>query len=461
MKRPLLTRFLLLFLSLSACDSNETRQIKERPNILIIYVDDLGYGDLSTYGGDIPSPNIQKIADTGIKFTDFYVSAPVCSPSRYSLLTGSYPQRSKHGIFTALMPGDSNRIDAQEKLLPHYLKEAGYETALFGKWHLGSKNKKDFPTNHGFDHFIGHLDGCIDYFEHGYAALRDAWYKNTEPFKEEGFSTDLITNHALDFLKNREKESKPYFMYLAYNAPHFGKTDPTMPLSDSTLVLKETIFKDMPIANTLQVPTEYLARFNEEKDPYRQMYSAMVANLDDNVGRMLNQLNEDGSLENTLIWFISDNGGYSETYFGHASNGALRGEKAQLFEGGIRIPALVSWPRHIKAGQVINQPACNVDVLPTLVSIAGIGNGINKNTVDGIDISEVLFENKTLERDIYWKYDRSDQYALRTGDWKLLNDELYNLSEDLGEQNNLAEERTAKYEELKLKWIQIDKSFGR
>lgn len=461
MNRLSIARFVLLLLAFSACNSKGAKEIKEQPNILIIYVDDLGYGDLSTYGGDIPSPNIQKIADAGIKFTDFYVSAPVCSPSRYSLLTGSYPQRSKHGIITALMPGDSNRIDGKERLLPQYLKEAGYETALFGKWHLGSKNIEDMPTNHGFDYFVGHLDGCIDYFEHGYSALRDAWYKNTEPFIEKGYSTDLITDHALSFLQNREKQNEPYFMYLAYNAPHFGKTDPTIPLPDSTLILKETIFKDMPIANTLQVPTEYLARFNEEKDPYRQMYAAMVANLDDNVGRMLNQLNEDGSLANTLIWFISDNGGYSKTYFGHASNGKLRGEKAQLFEGGIRIPALVSWPKRIKPGQVIEQPACNVDVLPTLASITGISNKIDKKSVDGIDISEVLFENKTLDRDIYWKYDKSNQYALRSGYWKLLDDELYNLEEDLGEQNNVAEKHSAKYNELKEKWIQINKSVGR
>jgi len=461
MNRLAITRILLIFLTFSACKSDEVKEIKEQPNILIIYVDDLGYGDLSTYGGDIPSPNIQKIADAGIKFTDFYVSAPVCSPSRYSLLTGSYPQRSKHGIFTALMPGDSNRINAKEKLLPQYLKEIGYETALFGKWHLGSKNKEDLPTNHGFDTFIGHLDGCIDYFYHTYSALTDGWYKNTEPIKEQGYSTDLITAHAIDFLEGRTDEKRPYFMYLAYNSPHFGKTDPTIALPDSTLILKETIFKDMPIANTLQVPERYLERFADEKDPYRQMYAAMVSNLDDNIGRVLNELKENGTIENTMIWFISDNGGYSETYFGHASNGELRGEKAQLFEGGIRIPALVSWPKRIKPSQVIEQPVCNVDVLPTLASITGIGSRMDKKTVDGIDISEVLFENKTLDRDIYWKYDKSNQYALRSGYWKLLNDELYNLEEDLGEQNNLAEKHSAKYNELKEKWIQINESVVR
>lgn len=458
MKKIIFTVIATFFLFyLMSYNINEIESRK--PNIILIYVDDLGYGDLSTYGGMIPSPNIQKIADAGIKFIDFYVSAPVCSPSRYSLLTGSYPQRSAQGILSALMPGDTEHITENEKLLPEYLKEIGYYTALFGKWHLGSKRKEDLPTNHGFDTFLGHLDGCIDYFNHTYSGFTDGWYKDTVPIKEEGYATDLITDHAIDFLVARTDEKEPYFMYLAYNAPHFGKTDPTVSLPDSTLILKETLFKDIPIANTLQVPECYLARFPNVKDPYRQMYSAMVSNLDDNIGRVLDELKENGTIENTMIWFISDNGGYSETYFGHASNGILRGEKAQLYEGGIRIPALVSWPDEIRP-RITNQPACNIDVLPTLMAITGIKNENNydNEVIDGVDLSDILFSNSQIKRDIYWRYDVSKQFALRSGDWKLLNDELYNLAKDPSEQHNMASTHENIYSELKEKWLRIDET---
>ena len=394
MKYKSIYSFSTLFIVTTAAYPNN-KPLTQKPNIIIIYADDLGYGDLSTYGGTIQSPNIQRIADAGIKFTNFYVSAPVSTPSRYSLLTGCYPQRSMHGLVRAGMPGEPEYIDKNETLLPGYLKGVGYRTALFGKWHLGAAAAENYPVHHGFDVFTGFLDGCIDYFRHTYGTYGKSWYKNDVPFEENGYSTDLITNHALDFIRDQKMKENPYFIFLAYNAPHFGKSDPE-DLPDSTLILNKDKYAGFEIANTLQVPSEYLKRFSEISDPYRQMYSAMVANLDDNIGRILDELEKTGSLENSMIWFISDNGGYSISYFGHANNGSLRGEKQQLYEGGIRVPAIVCWKSRINASLTNSQVLCNIDIVPTLAKITGFETLLDKKSIDGIDISDVLFNQDHL-----------------------------------------------------------------
>lgn len=445
----------LCLVTTAACSNLKPQ--KQNPNIIIIYADDLGYGDLSTYSGMIPSPNIQRIADDGIRFTNFYVSAPVSTPSRYSLLTGSYPQRSVHGLVKAGMPGEPEHIDKNETLLPAYLKKAGYRTALFGKWHLGAASKENFPVHHGFDVFTGFPDGCIDYFRHTYGTYGKSWYKNDEPFEEEGYSTDLITNHALSFIQEQKVKESPYFIFLAYNAPHFGKSDPA-DLPDSTIILNKDNYAGYEIANTLQVPSGYLKRFSDIGDPYRQMYSAMVANMDDNIGRILDELEQNGTLDNTMIWFISDNGGYSISYFGHSSNGALRGEKQLLYEGGIRVPAMVCWKSRIKANRVNSQVLCNIDLVPTLAKITGFETLLNKPVVDGIDISDLLFNDKTISRDLYWKFPVNNQRALRRGDWKIYNNELYNLRNDPGEKNNVAGENPSIYQELDAAWKKINEN---
>lgn len=426
----------------STCNGSQERS--DKPNIIVIYADDLGYGDLSTYGGDIPSPNIQRIADAGIKFTDFYVSGPVCTVSRYSLLTGNYPQRSLHGLTSALMPEQTGHLDKTEKIMPAYLKELGYRTALFGKWHLGNSEPEYLPCFYGFDTFIGHTHGCIDYYDHVYGTLGNDWYKNCEPFHETGYATDLITNHAMDYLSTDEEA--PFFLMLAYNAPHYGKSNPS-DLPENTLVLNQGVRKEVGYANTLQAPQEYIDRFSHVTDIYRRYYSAMVSNLDDNIGRVLDLLETSGQLDNTLIWFISDNGGYSETLFKHASNGILKGQKAQLAEGGIRIPALVSWKNRIKRGRVVSQPYVNTDVLPTLLEIAG---GQKDKAFDGISLTSVLLGNGTPQQDIFWQF--SDQKAFRRGNWKMLDDQLYDLSRDPSEQTDLSRTNPDVLEDLRKAW---------
>lgn len=429
-------------------------QENRKPNIIIIYADDLGYGDLGSYGGDIPTPNIDRIGEEGIRFTDFYVTAPACTPSRYSLLTGSYPQRSLHHLDQVIMPGQDHHLDESEVTLAELLKRQNYVTGIMGKWHLGSNKPSYLPMNHGFDVFSGHKGGCIDYFTHVYGGMGNFWIVNGKPATEKGYSTELITDHAIDFIDQVKGNAKPFFLYIPYNAPHYGKTDPdTIP--EVTVSLGEGTYRAYKMMNSLQAPEEYVNRFSHVKDPYRRVYSAMVSSLDDNVGRVISKLESEGLSENTIVWFISDNGGYAEKFHGHASNGLLRGEKATLWEGGIRVPALVRWRKKIQPNQIISQPACNIDLVPTLGAITGFADTLSYLPIDGEDISQVLFSKKMFERDIYWRY--NDQTAFRRAEWKLHNEnELYNLKSDVGEKNNLAAEYPDKLKELQNAFKQID-----
>jgi arylsulfatase A-like enzyme len=449
--------YFCLFFLLNLLSCNTKKEVAEtpdpNPNIIIMYADDLGYGDLGSYGGDIPTPNIDRLGKEGIRFTDFYVSAPVCTPSRYSLLTGRYPHRAQHGLSAVIMPGDDHHFDESELTLAQLLHSRGYGTAIIGKWHLGANQPSYLPMQHGFELFTGHKGGCIDYFYHVYGGMGNFWFVNGTPAVEEGYSTELITDHALDFIEKAREKTTPFFLYLPYNAPHFGKTDPDS-IPEVTVSLFEGTYKDYKIMNSLQAPEKYVQQFSHREDPYRRTYSAMVASLDENVGRVLDKLEEEGLSENTMIWFISDNGGYAETYHGHASNGPLKGEKATLWEGGIRVPALLRWKGKIAPNQVVAQPVCNVDIVPTLGAITGYADTLQHLPIDGRDISQVLFDQQTLERDIFWQY--GEQTAFRRGDWKLHNfDELYNLKSDIGEQNNLAAQHPDKLQELQQAYEQI------
>ncbi len=444
----------LLFLLFIALISSKIYGQNKLPNVVIIYADDLGYGDLSSYGGDIPTPNIDKIGKGGIRFTDFYVTAPTCTPSRFSLLTGSYPQRSVHQLYHALMPGSTNYLDNKEKILAGYLKDKGYATAIFGKWHLGEKDSTGLPTDHGFDTFSGFKGGCIDYFTHVYGEMGPDWYINGKLKSENGYSTELIANHALRYIENIKSNSAPFFLYLPFNAPHYGKTDPNK-IPDHTESLKETKQDEDRMINSLQAPPKYMQRFASVQDPYRKTYSAMVSSLDDQVGRILEKLQTAGMMENTIIWFISDNGGYSESYFGHADNGGLRGEKTTLWEGGIRVPAMVLWKNKIKPNQVIETPICNTDIVPTLAAIIGFKNKLSPSVIDGQDISDVLFHGKSMERSIYWNYKK--QSALRMGDWKLRdNKALFNLKDDKFETTDLAKSNPDMLKKLQTEFAKID-----
>ncbi|NND06725.1 MAG: sulfatase-like hydrolase/transferase [Saprospiraceae bacterium] len=429
-------------------------QAKAEPNILIIYVDDLGYGDLSCYGGDIPTPQIDRIAEQGIRFTEFYVSAPACTPSRFSVLTGAYPQRSRHGLTNALMPVDTNYLDDAEMTLAKYAKAYNYRTGIFGKWHLGFKNKSDSPEQHGFDKFSGLKGGCIDFFTHVYGQMGHDWFVNSVQTRERGYSTELITNHTLSFIDDCRKVNQPFFTFLSYNAPHYGKTDPDSVVAH-TVSLSEGEYHGYGIINSLQAPPKYIEKFAEIEDPYRQAYAAMVSCLDDNIGRLLDHLEQSGMMEHTIIWFISDNGGYSIRYFGHADNGGLRGEKGTIYEGGIKVPSLLQWKGYLDAGQVREGPVCNIDVLPTLLNLTGMRlNRNNTPKIDGVDLTNFLLENEQISRPLFWYYNQ--QMAIRDGKWKLVNgEELFNMDQDPFESKNLASDHPKVKQRLSIKYEQM------
>jgi arylsulfatase A-like enzyme len=344
------------------------------------------------------------------------------------------------------MPGNNARFDPTEKLMPRFFQEEGYKTAVFGKWHLGSAEKSYLPHNHGFETFSGHVHGCIDYFTHQYGCIEDCWYVDNEPTIEQGYSTDLIADYAIDFIEKRNQDQKPFFLYVPFNAPHYGKTDAT-DVPNGTLNMKSFEYQGCEMMNTLQAPPDKVDQFEHIKDEYRRYYSAMVSSLDDNVGRILQQLKETGQFDNTMIWFISDNGGYSESYFNHADNGDLRGEKATLYEGGIRIPAVMCWQGMIPSGQTQSQPLCTMDLLPTFAALFGFEDKLQNLPIDGLNMNNVLFNREKLDRAIIWIY--GDKSAIRKGSWKLYNgSELYNLDTDHSEQKNLAKEHPEKVEEL-------------
>lgn len=446
--RKVLASVLLIFCTGSCIAQTNWK----KPNIIIIYADDLGYGDLSSYGSEIPTPHIDKIGKLGLTFTQFY-AAPVCTPSRYGLLTGRHPQRSMHQLTNALMPGDKNYLDTAERTIAEYLQRSGYQTAIVGKWHLGMANANSSPVDHGFDRFFGFKGGAIDYYYHAYGNQPRDWYVDNKPVSESGYATELLTNHAIRFISESRQKNKPFFLYLPYNAPHYGKTDTDSTSDGQTIAVSRAPAAGSQVINSLQAPTGYVNRFASLENKYRRVYAGMVASLDENIGRILDTLQSLQLLESTIIWFISDNGGYSHTQQKHASNGMLRGEKASLHEGGIRVPALVLWKGKIKAGQIVTTPACNLDLFPTICSIAKIG--FDKSGIDGMDISDLIFHNKKLQRDFYWKFNQ--QTAIRSGKWKLVDGkELYDLDKDPGEVNDLATQHPEVVKKLQGKFRQLD-----
>lgn len=325
------------------------------PNVIVITADDMGYGDLSCFAGAFETPNIDMIGQKGIRFTNFYVAAPVCTPSRYGFIMGSYPMRSLHGLETALMPYHKNYLDPSETTIATYFRTAGYRTALIGKWHLG-KSGDLMPWDYGFDYYSGFMGGCIDYFRHSYGAPHADWYSNNQAATECGYSTDLITEHAEQFIELVKRREQPFFIDLAYNAPHYGKSDPEN-LLNYTLSVTEVTYGGLKMSNSLQVPGRYLDRFSDIEDLQKRVYAAMITVLDDNIGRFPVYLEDNDLLENTLIFFYSDNGAYAKSSkYSYSSNGLLKGGKGSLSEGGIRVPAMVMWKNKIQPGQVVDTP---------------------------------------------------------------------------------------------------------
>ena len=311
-----------------------------KPNVLILLADDLGWHDIGYHGAEIRTPNIDRLATQGTRFERAY-SFPVCSPTRSGFMTGRSPMRLGTG-YTVIRPWSSFGIPTEERFLPQAFHDAGYQTSMAGKWHLGHAYKKFLPFNRGFDNTYGHVNGAIDYFTHERDGGLD-WSRNGVSVREEGYSTFLFGDETIKRIRTRDK-TRPFFHYLAFNAPH----------------------------EPLQAPPALIDSYAHIKDIRRRRYCAMTDALDQTIGRVLATLDEEGIAGNTLVLFFSDNGG---PIIGGATNTPLRGAKASTFEGGIRVPTVMRWPGKIKAGALSNQVMTMMDYYPTMAAAAGIDPG--------------------------------------------------------------------------------------
>ena len=394
-----------------------------QPNIVLLLADDLGYGDPSSYGcPDIRTPHIDSIARHGVKFTQCYANAPECTPTRSALLTGRYQQRVG-GLECAIGVGNVGRYDEaiwlagrgelglppDEVTLPRLLKDLGYETACVGKWHLGYLDKFS-PNRHGFDEYFGILGGNADYFTHREASGDPVLYHNGKPVSRQGYLTDLITGHAVDWL--RKRGPNPFFLYVPYTAPHSPLQGP----DDAGKKIGE-------------------ANWNKGD---RATYARMVERMDEGVGRILARLREMRLSDSTIVLFLSDNGGYNLS-----RNDPFRGGKSSVYEGGIRVPCLIRWPGVIPPGSVSEQVALTMDLLPTFIAAAG-GRLPAGRKFDGIDLGGVLLgESRVFPRTVFWRYKRGDarRKAVRDGNLKLIwndgQEELFDLDRDMRERTNL------------------------
>jgi len=390
---------------------------KINPNIIVIMADDLGYEGISSFGNKIiKTPNLDKLANQGIKFTDFHSNGTVCTPTRAAFLTGLYPQRSGlEGVIYAKGETRALGLDPNSITIADVLKENSYATSIIGKWHLGYKPKYN-PIHYGFDDFFGYVSGNIDFHTHRDGAGYYDWYHNTDTIIETGYTTDLITKHSVNFIK--KNKHNPFFLFVSHEAPHVpfqGRNDPG--------------FRKSPKEADYYGPV---------KDTDRA-YKEMIEIMDEGIGSIIETLEKEGILENTLVFFLSDNGARE---FGH--NGVLKGDKGSLFEGGHRVPAIAYWKNKIQSN-ISNQILMGFDLFPTIISILGIKIN-DKLILDGVDFSPILFNSKykSIARELYWRY--RGQKAIRMNNNKLLitnNDTLlFDLSNDLQEIIDLKNKNT-------------------
>ena len=395
----------------------------EKPNIIIFYADDLGWGEITAQGfsKDIPTPNIDSLAQNGLRFTNGYVAATYCSPSRAGLMTGRYPTRFGHEFNTV---ANTVGLRADQTTMATRLKALGYATAAIGKWHLGDQ-PENRPTKRGFDEFFGTLNNTP--FFHPTNFIDSRLSNEVREVTDDAFyTTDAYADRAVEWLE--QNKSKPCFLYLPFNALHAP----------------------------LQAPKKLLDRFPNIADEKRKTFAAMMSGMDDAIGRVLAKVRALGQEENTLIFFISDNGGPTASTTSY--NGPLRGFKMTTFEGGTRVPFIAQWKGKIPAGKTYDLPVMNLDVLPTAIIAAG-GKPEASWNLDGVDLMPYLTGTNPSRphQSLYWRF--GPQWAIRDGDMKLVvskggsgKPELYNLAADIGESKDLAAAEPAKVKELQAMW---------
>lgn len=408
-----------------------------KPNILYIVADDLGWKDVGFHGcSDIQTPNLDKLAAGGARLEQFYAQA-MCTPTRAALMTGRYPLR--YGLQTIVIPSKGTYgLATDERTLPEVLKDAGYRTAMVGKWHLGHADQKYWPRQRGFDYHYGAVLGEIDYFTHSAHDVLD-WQRDNKPVREEGYVTQLLGADAVKLIGEHDGTA-PLFLYLAFTAPHAP----------------------------YQAPPEYLERYRSIADETRRAYAGQIACMDDEIGKVLAALERKKLRENTLIVFHGDNGGTRDASMTGESkvktvpcdNGPLKAGKGTLYEGGTRVPALANWPGHIVAGEVKSLIHV-VDMLPTLAQLAGASTAKCK-PLDGRDVWPAIAEGKPSGRTELVYNVEPFRGAVREGDWKLVWSnllpsklELYNLAADPNEQTNLAGQQPQKVEALQARIEQL------
>lgn len=399
---------MLITCCLFSCSTYSEDEEQIKPNFIIILADDMGYGDASCYGGWIKTPGLEQLASEGLKFTDFHSSGIVCSPTRAGLLTGRYQQRvGVPGVIYAdpKHPTHDLGLDPEEITISKLLKSNGYTTAIFGKWHLGY-DKKFNPVHHGFDLFRGYVSGNIDYISHYDRMGEYDWWENLSHFKEDGYSTHLITNHAVEFI--RENKNHPFFLYIAHEAVH----------------------------SPFQAPNDPIQRGPEKVDnlskgDIKETYYKMMVEMDKGIAEILNTIKINRIAENTVIFFFSDNGAAKQ-----GSNHPLRGYKNTVWEGGHRVPAIAWWPGKIAAGTESDQLSISLDLMPTILDLAGVDTPAGYKS-DGISLKSHLKTGEDLgNRKLFW-----NGLAMRDGNWKLVLDDhmprLYDLKSDVEEAKDL------------------------
>jgi arylsulfatase A-like enzyme len=416
--------FSLCFAGFAPAFSSAAESAAPRPHIVYIVSDDQGWNDVGFHGSEIETPNLDRLANEGVKLEQFYAQ-PMCTPSRAALLTGRYPHR--YGLQTLVIPSAGTYgLSTDEWLLPQALKEAGYKTAIIGKWHLGHADEKFWPRQRGFDHQYGPLLGEIDYYTHSAHGERD-WFRDNRPVKEEGYVTHLLGNDAVTLIEKHDPAT-PLFLYLAFTAPH----------------------------SPYQAPKDAIDEYEHIADPARRAYAAMITTMDVEIGRVLAALEKREMREDTLVVFQSDNGGpRSAKFTGEvdmskstipADNGPFRDGKGTLYEGGTRVVALANWPGRIESGSVVDEPIHVVDMFPTLARLAGASLDKTK-PLDGVDMWPTLSDGKSSPREEVVYDIEPFRAAVRKDEWKLVwqvtlptRVELFNLAKDPGEKSDVADD---------------------
>lgn len=430
MKR-IVSLYILILIVISPSIAQYEKVIQ--PNVLIILTDDQGYYDVAACGAtDLVTPNMDKLFAAGMKFNYFYANSPVCSPTRASLITGLYPDKAGvPGVIRTHANNSWGFLNPEAVTIADKFKDGGYKTAIIGKWHLGLE-EPNIPTNRGFDFFKGYLGDMMDDYwthrRHGINYMRNG-EKETDP---EGHATDLFSQWAVEYIKKQKEANDPFFLYLAYNAPHFP----------------------------VQPPKDWLEKVQSREPKLSEKRAELVAfieHLDHGIGQVLNSLKQNGLYDNTIIVFTSDNGGLLKD---EANNGPLRDGKQSVYEGGLRVPTTFVWKDHIPSGSLNNSRAATMDIYPTLLDAAHIKLD---HDVDGISLLPTLLDEniKLKERVLYFtrreggtRYGGLTIQALIADNWKLLQNspfqaqELYNISEDPYETINLIESEPEKYLEL-------------